>query len=962
VGLSLVVGPAHAGKVASLLDRFVDAIDRDPWLIVPNRSDVERIERELVRREGGLLAGTIGTFDGLFETLARGDGRGRRLIGEVERAVVVRRMVEAAPDRAGSRFPGFGDALGRALAELDGALVDADDLHEPLASFVRSYRAELERLGAWDRGLLRRRAIERLTGEVASWGDSPVLAHGFEDLTGAEWRLLEALSARTDVHVSLPYEPGRAVYASLARTAADLATLAGDRIVELPPRAEVYLPPALAHVERELFAPTAQRARLDGAIRFLEGAGTRGTLELVAEEALAAIRSGVAPDEIAVVCPSLDAVRVPLETAFAAIGVPIAFEGRTTLRATPFGHALLSLLRFAWLDGERPELYAHLRSPYSGVQRREVDWVEGKLRGRGVVRGDRAVELTGELRGGRTLPLLELAHSERSPAEIVAAVSGAMLRNAHGLVAPPLGALSRSDLQAHDAVGRVLDELALLAEAGWTLGRRDALAALERASVRGERADAPGRIAVIDLLRARTRRFDTVFVLGLEQGALPRRSRVEPFLDEDTRRSLEQSRGARLERPEPASRDRYLFATACTRPRRRLVLVRQAVGDEGTPREPSPFWEAVRELFDEDDVRHQTLRRPLSALTREIEAAPTERERLRALARAAASEPAEAAALALQNGWDRRLRRATRAFDRPTRITHERALQLLGSRDAYSVSDLERMASCSSAWFVERYLRPGTIDKEVDRMLRGSILHSALQRFYQQLPSAIPGAERVTPQNLDEAIVLMRGCVAQAVETGLRIDAGDLDRRELEQGLQRDLEQLVRDEAASKSPFLPRELEVSFRTFELAPGVVVSGKIDRIDRDPMGALGIVVDYKSGAASSAADIREKDLLQLPLYMLVLRDQLGLEPVGGVYVPVGGGRRPRGMLRAGEEAIPGFSSRDYLEPEEFDEAIDTARSTAVDLVERIREGDVRHDPKGDECPHWCDLWRMCRKERP
>jgi len=130
----------------------------------------------------------------------------------------------------------------------------------------------------------------------------------------------------------------------------------------------------------------------------------------------------------------------------------------------------------------------------------------------------------------------------------------------------------------------------------------------------------------------------------------------------------------------------------------------------------------------------------------------------------------------------------------------------------------------------------------------------------------------------------------------------------------------------------------------------------------MGALGIVVDYKSGAASSAADIREKDLLQLPLYMLVLRDQLGLEPVGGIYVPVGGGRRPRGMLRAGPDSIPGFSSRDYLEPDDFSEAIDTARSTAVGLVERIRDGDVRHDPKGGDCPHWCDLWRMCRKERP
>jgi hypothetical protein len=129
----------------------------------------------------------------------------------------------------------------------------------------------------------------------------------------------------------------------------------------------------------------------------------------------------------------------------------------------------------------------------------------------------------------------------------------------------------------------------------------------------------------------------------------------------------------------------------------------------------------------------------------------------------------------------------------------------------------------------------------------------------------------------------------------------------------------------------------------------------------MGARGIVVDYKSGAASSAAEIRERDLLQLPLYMLVLRDQLGLEPVGGIYVPVGGGRRPRGMLRSGGDGIPGFSSRDYLEPDEFEEAVERARETAVGLVDRIRGGDVRHDPQGGDCPHWCDLWRICRKER-
>jgi hypothetical protein len=960
VSLSLVVGPAHAGKVGTLLERFLAALDRDPWLIVPQRGDVERVERELLERRGGLLAGTIGTFDTLFDLLARGEGPGRRVLGEAERGILVRRLVAgASPD--GSRFAGFADAVGRALAELDSALLEPDDLDEPLASLARAYRAELDRVDGWDRGLLRRRAVERLTGEIGAWDGSPVFAYGFEDLTGAEWRLLEALAARTEVHVSIPYEPGRAVYASLRRTVDDLATLAGGAVVELPARAAEFLPASLAHVERALFTDAPARVPLDGSVRWLEGAGSRGALELVADAALAHVRAGTPPEEIAVVCPSVDAVRLAAATAFAAVGLPAAFEGRVALGATPLGHALLALLRFAWLDGERAGLFAHLRSPYSGIGRKEVDWIEGRLRGRGIVRGDRAAAVAAELREGRALPPLELALRDRSPVEVVRELAGAMLRNAYGTSAPPTGDRARLDLRAHDAVTRTLEELELLVATGLDVARGDVLAALDRTGVRGDAAGAPGRIAVLDLARARTRRFDVVFVLGLEQGTLPRRPRVEPFLDEDTRRALDERRGARLVRPDAASRDRYLFATVCSRPRRRLVLVRQAVGDEGSPREASPFWEAVRELFDEDEVRRQTRRRPLSALTWELEEAPTERERLRALAALAAREPGEAAALARANGWDRRLERAVRAFARPTRITHERALRLL-ARDSFSVSELERMASCSAAWFVERYLRPSTIDKQIDRMLRGSILHAALQRFYGKLPSAVPGADRVTEANVEDAVALMRDCVVDAVDTGLRIEAGDLDRRELEQSLQRDLEQLVRDEAASASPLVPRHLEVSFRAFELEPGVAVSGKIDRVDGAPMGAQGIVIDYKSGAASSAAEIRDRDLLQLPLYMLVLRRQLGLEPVGGVYVPVGGGRRPRGMLRAGPDEVPGFSRRDYLAPEVFDEAVEDARRTAVGLVERIRSGDVRHDPQGGECPHWCDLWKICRKDRP
>ncbi len=964
MGLSLVYGPAHAGKVALLLDRFLAALDRDPWLIVPNRVDVDRVERELAQRRGALLAGTVGTFDTLFGRLAGADQPGR-LLGDAGRSIIVRRLLDdSSRDAFGpsSRFAGFADSLVGALAEVDANLLAPDDLGSDLGALARKYVAELERLGVHDRGLVRRRAVSRLTTDLGAWNGSPVFAYGFEDLTGAEWRLLEALAARGEVHVSLPYEPGRAVFGSLERTSSDLATLASGSIVELPAGSRTYLPGSIAHLERHLFDDAPSPVALDGSIRFLEGAGRRATLELLAERILDLVRDGVGPEQIAVVCPSVERSRASIETAFGTLGVPFAVEGRARLGTTAFGQSLLSLLRFAWSNGTRRDLFAFLRTPYGGIARADVDFLEGRLRGRAVLRGDRTIEEATKLRTGRPLPILEALDVEAGPLEAATNVVEMMLRNAYGLGAPPTTLAARRDLRAADAARTVLDELGQLSEAGVTVSTDDILTSLDRATARGDVAGAPGRVAVLDLARARTRTFEAVFVIGLEQGSLPRRAATSPFFDDEERRQLDASCAARLERPDAASRDRYLFYTASTRPRTLLTLVREAATDDGSPREPSPFWEAVCDLFDADDVRRHTTRRPLARLTWPIEAAPTERERLRALARLAADDAREAEALAYANGWQRKLGRARRAFSRPTAIRHPRAVALLTSRDTFRVTDLERMATCSSAWFVERYLRPGEIDQVIGPKMRGSIAHVALQRFYSRLPSRLRGAERVTPANVEEAVGLMHECVEEALDSGLRIDANDLERRELGQGLRRDLEQLVRADAAAASTFVPRELEVSFKSYELAPDVAVSGKIDRVDADPISARGIVVDYKSGAAPSATQIHDEARLQIPLYLLVLRDRLGLEPMGGVYVPVGGGRRARGMLRAGADQVPGFAAADYLDGPAFDAEIDHARDTAVALAERIRVGDVIHDPQGGECPAWCTLWRMCRKERP
>src|SRR5215208_1240786 len=93
MGLGLVLGPAKAGKIAHLLDGYLAVLERDPVLIVPNRADVDRIERDLLRRVGALLAGSIVTFDDLFRELAAGAADLRPLAGETQRTLVVRRAL-----------------------------------------------------------------------------------------------------------------------------------------------------------------------------------------------------------------------------------------------------------------------------------------------------------------------------------------------------------------------------------------------------------------------------------------------------------------------------------------------------------------------------------------------------------------------------------------------------------------------------------------------------------------------------------------------------------------------------------------------------------------------------------------------------------------------------------------------------------------------------------------------------
>ncbi len=989
--LSLIVGPANAGKVEELLGRFSGELARQPFLVVPNVGDIEHRQRDLLSRHRALFAGRVGTFDDLFRELAGGDAPAPRL-GEAARRLLVRGLLgrgELGSFERSAGFGGFLEALVEGFVELESALIEPEHVDGELGSLYGLYLAELERLGRADRERERWLVAERLASELDGWpAERPLFVYGFEDLSGAQWRLLDVLAARAEVTVVLPYEPGRMAFAALALAQEELARRAQGRIDERPARSGEYSAAPLAYVERNLFEPVdGPPPPLEGAVRFLEGSGARATFELVAEEVLALLRAGVRAEEIAVICPSPERQRPALETAFTSFGVPYVLEGRARLGQTPFGRALCGLLRYSWAVGERRDLFSFLRSRYSGLTRAGADFLEGRLRGRAIHSRERIESELKELRGGQPIADLEMlagsgsGSGSGSPLEALRTLLPAMLRRAYGLESPPVGEQARLDLRCFERASELCDELEDWQKlSGEKLGGEDVLAQLERMPVWLGSASGADRIVVSDLLQVRARRFRAVFLLGLEEGSFPRRAPRERLLSEEERERLHALGAA----PAPAGeleRDRFLFYNSCTRAFERLYLVRESATEDGSPRQASPFWEELRELFDSADMERWTKRRSLSKLVwSEIEEAPTERERLRSLASLASLERPRARALASANGWERQLERALGAFDRPTVLTNPVVLEEMGSRSTFSVTELEAFGGCSVRWLVERVVSPREIDGEVDAKLRGQVAHQTLYRFFSGLPKRM-SADKVDPERLDEALAFLRECLSEAIAGYVRLELDELEHRELEAGLRRDLEQFVRLEAQSRSPLVPRRFEVGFGS-ERSPaelrrgldlgGFSLSGKIDRIDLDPFSARGLVQDYKSGrTATSAAQIEAELKLQLPLYILVLRDLVGVEPLGGVYRALAGERPTRGLLRAEAEndGAPGFAGNDYLAEEEFWGKVDWATASARDFVERIRQGDVRHDPQGREaapgsgsgCPGWCRLAPLCRVRR-
>ncbi len=286
----------------------------------------------------------------------------------------------------------------------------------------------------------------------------------------------------------------------------------------------------------------------------------------------------------------------------------------------------------------------------------------------------------------------------------------------------------------------------------------------------------------------------------------------------------------------------------------------------------------------------------------------------------------------------------------------------------WSASSLELWIACPARWFVERMLRPDSPEPDPEPLTRGGLAHAALRDTLEGLRERT-GSARVTAARLG----LARELLGEALERhapefplSVRAERVPSARRRLEA----DLERYLTHAAAQDSPLEPRWLEVGFGfdeegslpALDLGDGVMLRGRIDRIDVLPGGEAVVVYDYKGARVTPGARWIEDGKIQLALYMRAAERLLGVRVVGGLYQPLGGvDLRARGVLDAAAGVGVECVRTDLLETAEIEALVQDAVALARAAAAQAVAGEIEARPLTCAYAGGCSHAAICRSGR-
>lgn len=467
--------------------------------------------------------------------------------------------------------------------------------------------------------------------------------------------------------------------------------------------------------------------------------------------------------------------------------------------------------------------------------------------------------------------------------------------------------------------------------------------------------------------------FDTVFVVGMAEGSLPRLGRQDALLPDAERRTA----GDLALRADRHGDERSDYIAALASAPERVLLWPRADLRRGRQRLPSRWLLetashlAGRPIFSRDlaalvgcDHAVHDVASFEAGVGRAAEPGSVLDHDLASLLdwKAAGGDVAHhhlvAASPALAAGMAATAGRESAEFTRFDGNVPAGVADALAAGAVLSATSLQTYAHCPLRYFLSKQLGLAAEEKPEDlltigAMERGTLVHAILEDYVTSLLEGLP---RSLERLLEIAENHFTGVEARGL-TGRRV----LWRYE-RQKMVRELERIHALDAGTT----PLAAELSFGdgvhdpvTLTLPNGRAISfrGQADRVDRDDAGGL-VVTDYKTGGSDGYKVIETDPVdrgrkLQLPLYALAARQRFSDE---GAPVPL----RSRYWIISEKGGFKEF-------PIEVDaKVLDRFGEVLGVIVDGITAGNFparpgKPDWKGPENCRWCDMGPLCQQDR-
>lgn len=995
MALKLVYGPANSGKTGFLYKVWLEALKAggSPTLVLPTTADVQRAKKELAQKSGSIIGGWISNYNDLFRRIIEHSDREPMFVSSYQRDLLLKAAIAKSKldllDPS-SQYDGFAKAVFRTFDELisngispasfSKHLENADKndftFANEMALIYTNYMELISKLGLREVNELGFIALDKLRDMREQSGT--FIFHNFEDFTFAQRKLIEELTLNNELFVSVIYEEKRAALEASEKTFNWLKNIASGDVLKFDSSKSNYSNKTLYLIDKGLFSGEKIGETDDlSAVQLLSAAGHHNEVELAAAEISKLIkgsdgRGEYGPHEIAVIVRNVNAYRSHINRIFKLCNLPFSFRSTYKMNETSFGTAYLAIMRYLCFSAEDDDLLLFFRTKYSGISSKNFFELEKKA-----LKYNNLDTLPFYLKKSLGIDSENILRNQKSvidAVQILRDIASKMLTNGFkDAVSADNNTLehNQNDIKVYEAVMNLLNDTAGLLDAedadielNGVIDLRSIYSNLSAITIETPEKPEEYHIQVLTPVSARSRRFKTVFILGLNEGEYPKRKQNDPFLSDSERKRLKNSGLTGLDTDlYDVAEEMRLFYSIVTRARKKLYLSYRSSDEQGNLRLTSFFLDDLLSLFNDEQKKEienaKKTKELKDVVFGSLDKCPNSYEVERSVAKLGLkkfknltgdiktkisasiekSKPYKVDEMALSNGFSDGLYNKNKEIG----ATH-----------------IDEYIYCPYMSFAARSLKLRPLFEEFGMREVGSILHIVMHELYVSMSDL--GYKLTDDSSLEIFFKKALDLAGEQIEDKLKnneLTESDIDLTKHE--ITRLVLNILREDAEYAGTFYPKYTETEFGEGKQWPaleisGQKISGKIDRVDIDEANRKAVVYDYKTGSAKNLNSILNNNEVQVLLYKRAVDNALsceGITAIGAQYRYVRKNESAGFTFEYGN-AI-GLKVSDIEKSSAFNDQLE---EMLKEVFESIKSGSIK--VREVACPDYCNFKLVCRKE--